>query len=99
MIVTGVMMAEELIWWLGLALLLFLIMLIPVLALRAKRLQRYDESKVLGSWAYSPEEARQVAQDILGWQRKRNPWLVPFTAGCLGIIGGIFAVGQCTAYF
>ncbi|MBU4438437.1 MAG: hypothetical protein L6276_12500 [Acetobacterium sp.] len=91
-IVTGVMMAEELIWGLGLALLLFLIMLIPAIALRAKRLGRYDESKVLGSWAYSPEEARQVAQDMLGWQSKRNRWLVPFTAGCLAIIGGIFAM-------
>lgn len=90
-IVTGVIMAEELLWGLGLALLLFLIILIPAITLRVKRLGRYDESKVLGSWAYSPEEAQQVAQNILAWQRKRNRWLVPFTAGCLAIIGGIFA--------
>lgn len=90
-IVAGVLLNEELVWGLGLAFVLFLIMLIPVITFRAKRLGRYDETKVLGSWSYSREEASQVARDILAWQSKRNPWLVPFTAGCLGIIGGIFA--------
>lgn len=90
-IVAGVLINEELIWGLGLGLLLFVIMMIPVIAFRAKRLGRYDASKVLASWRYSRDEANQVARDMLDWQGKRNRWLAPFTAGCLGMTGSIFA--------
>lgn len=90
-ILTGVLIETELVWGLGLALLLCILIITPVLAIRSKRLGRYDESQALVRWSYSSEETKTVAQDVLAWQRQRNRWLVPFTAGCLVILGGILA--------
>lgn len=90
-ILAGVLIETELVWGLGLALLLCILIITPVLAIRSKRLGRYDESQALVRWSYSPEETKTVAQDVLAWQRQRNRWLVPFTAGCLIILGGILA--------
>lgn len=91
-IVAGLLIGDELVWGLGLGFLLFFLMLVPVMVIRAQRLGRYDEEKVLVSWGYSRSEAQQVARDMLAWQRQRNRWLAPFTAGCLAVIGGIFVV-------
>ena len=88
----GLLMGDELVWGLGLGFLVLVLLLIPVLAIRAQRLGRYHDDQVLVDWSYSRAEARQVARDVLAWQRQRNRWLVPFTAGCLALMGGIFVV-------
>jgi hypothetical protein len=91
-LIAGLLIGDELVWGLGLGFLVLVLLLIPVLAIRAQRLGRYHEDQVLVSWSYSRAEARQVVRDVLAWQRQRNRWLVPFTAGCLALIGGIFVV-------
>lgn len=90
-IFVGVLIDKELVWGLGIALLLFLVITTPVFAMRVKRLGRYDDSKALARWTYSTDEAKAVAQNVLDWHRKRNRWLAPFTSACLALIGGIFA--------
>ncbi|WP_303867611.1 hypothetical protein [Acetobacterium wieringae] len=91
-IAAGLFIQDELLWGLGLGFLLFFMMLVPVIAMRARRLGRVDQTPALATWRYTPDEARQVARDLLAWQRQRNRWLVPFTAGCLALLGGVFAV-------
>lgn len=88
----GLVLGDDLVWGLGLGFLVLVLLLIPVLAIRARRLGRYQEDQVLVTWTYSSAEARQVARDVLAWQGQRNRWLVPFTAGCLALMGGIFVV-------
>lgn len=91
-LVGGLLLGDELVWGLGLGFLVFGLLFIPVLVLRAKRLGRSETDPELASWSYSRAEARQVARDLLAWQRQRNRWLAPFTAGCLALMGAIFVV-------
>ncbi|UYO61180.1 hypothetical protein LNN31_10320 [Acetobacterium wieringae] len=91
-LVGGLLLGDELVWGLGLGFSVFGLLFIPVLVLRAKRLGRSETDPELASWSYSRAEARQVARDLLAWQRQRNRWLAPFTAGCLALMGGIFVV-------
>ncbi|OFV72059.1 hypothetical protein [Acetobacterium wieringae] len=90
-LIAGLLIGAELVWGLALGFLV-LLLLVPVLVIRAQRLGRSETDPVLVSWSYSRAEARQVARDLLAWQRQRNRWLAPFTAGCLALIGGIFVV-------
>ncbi|WP_296560122.1 hypothetical protein [uncultured Acetobacterium sp.] len=91
-IVAGLLIGVAEVRGIGLGFFVLLLLFVPVLAIQAKRLGRYDEDQVLVDWTYSRPEARQVARDVLAWQRQRNRWLAPFTAGCLAVIGAIFAV-------
>lgn len=91
-LVGGLLLGDELVWGLALGFLVLFLLLVPVLVIRARRLGRSETDPELASWSYSRAEARQVARDLLAWQRQRNRWLAPFTAGCLALMGGIFVV-------
>lgn len=82
----------ELVWGLGIALGLFYYLLLPALYIRDKNMGRFNPDQFLTRFNYSPDEAKLVATTILDWQKKRSQWIAPFTAGCLGMTGGIFLV-------
>ena len=88
----GIYIEVELIWGLGIGLGLFYALALPAFWVRAKKRSRFNPDEALASFLYSPEEARLVATAILDWQKKRNPWIAPFTAGCLGVMGAIFVM-------
>ena len=57
-LVGGLLLGDELVWGLGLGFLVFGLLFIPVLVLRAKRLGRSETDPELASWSYSRAEAR-----------------------------------------
>jgi len=82
----------ELVWGLGIGLGLFYYILLPALYIRDKNRARFNPDQFLTSFNYSLDETKLVAATILDWQKKGNRWIAPFTAGCLGMTGGIFLV-------
>lgn len=62
------------------------------------RQEGVDLDEALKSFLYSPEETRLVVAAILDWQKKRNPWIAPFTAGCLGFMGAILMMVLYTQF-
>lgn len=91
-IAAGAAMDQEPIWGLGVAFLLFLVVLIPVLAVHVKRLDRCEPDKTLLTWRYSYKESKLVAQTILCWRKKQTHWVAPLMGICIAFMGGIFAV-------
>lgn len=88
----GFNLGIELIWGLGIGLGLTYCLVLPALYIRDKNMGRYNPEQSLTRFNYSQDETKLVAATIIDWQKKRNRWIAPFTAGCLGMIGGIFLV-------
>lgn len=88
----GFYLKEELIWGLAIGFSVFYLLLLPAIYVRKKNLGRFNPAEALGSFSYSTSETQLVAATILDWQKRRNRWIAPFTAGCLGFMGVIFLV-------